>query len=138
LCDYEIRRSSATLPHVNPFRSILALLMAVLVIWPACCCMGATFEQDTRSSCCSAAEQGAPGERESRENPHQCDCLTKEPREAVKTSEPPAQTPAMPAVDDWASPATAVSRQLAVALPRWTGGCDPPRLILARYSRWLI
>ena len=115
--------------------------MAILVIWPACCCLGGTVEQDTGFSCCSAAEEGTPGERDSSEDPsHHCACLTKEPREPVKPGELPAQVPAlpMPHERDASFAEASISPRLAAVILQWNGGFDPPRLILARYSRWLI
>lgn len=120
---------------MNPFRSIIATLLALLIASPLCCCSASAAGKDAPPSCC---EMRVDGSGESEKEPHACACSSKQPRDEVKNFELPHDIAVLlePVVTDLAhlSPPAAVS--LPVAATPHTG-CDPPRLLLARYSRWL-
>ncbi len=135
----EISVSACKLLPVNPFRSILATLMSFLVIWPVCCCTALAEQEQAQRSCCSSAAEVAPGGQDHPdEMPHLCACQDPEPREMAKKIEPPvhAAAPFVPATREFRAANPPVPLQLTEARPMRT--CDPPRLLLARYSRWLI
>lgn len=72
-------------------------------------------------------------------SPCDCACKAKEPRDEVKNPTLPAAVvlPFVPVVQDlsWLVPPTPVDLPVQAGTPHT--GCDPPRLLLARYSRWL-
>ncbi|WP_193212628.1 hypothetical protein [Luteolibacter marinus] len=123
---------------MHPFRSILATLLALLIASPLCCCSAHAAEKESRPSCCEASVE-RDGKGSPDQQPHACACRTKEPRDEVKNFELPHDIAVLlePAVTDVARlvPPVPVRRPMA-STPHT--GCDPPRLLLARYSRWLI
>lgn len=91
-------------------------------------------EASAPRTCC--VEKKDSGEQD--KTPCACACKAKEPREKAKDLELPsiAVLPLMPVGGDlsWLTP-PAMGRLPMAAMPHT--GCDPPRLLLARYSRWL-
>lgn len=126
--------------HVNLFRSILAPLMALLVIWPVCCCAVPVEASQAQALCCPFADDASRGDQDPLDRaPHTCACKIQEPRELAKQVDPPSQlaTPPAPAPRECGIPIASAPLRLAVSSTQHTG-CDPPRLLLARYARWLV
>jgi hypothetical protein len=121
---------------LNPFRSIIATLLAFLIASPLCCCSAKAETRSPAKSCC--VEKAGGPEKKEKQKDCPCTCKVKEPREKAKDLDLPstAAIPLLPEVQDltWL-PAPAVEYVLACRTPHT--GCDPPRLLLARYSRWL-
>jgi len=117
---------------LNLFHSIIAVLLALVLASPLCCCASGVREA-AETPCCASSQQ--PDDRPS----HDCVCESAEPRDAAKILDLPANSgiPLIPANDSLTllEPAGLIvpAKQLA---PRT--GCDPPRLALVRLSRWLI
>jgi hypothetical protein len=119
---------------LNPLRSIIATLLAFLIASPLCCCT-AKAEVQAPKSCC--VEKGSKPVKKDKE-PCACACKVKEPREKAKDLELPCNVavPFVPVVQDLSWLAAPVVVHVPMAGTPHTG-CDPPRLLLARYSRWL-
>lgn len=121
---------------MNPFRSILATLLALLIASPLCCCTAKAADAPARPSCC---ELKVDSKGNSESEPHACACNAKQPRDEAKNFEVPHDIAVLlePVVVDLAYLSPPVIERSPMALTPHTG-CDPPRLLLARYSRWLI
>ncbi|MGB6222147.1 hypothetical protein [Haloferula sp.] len=122
------------LPQLTPFRSITALLLAFLVAVPLCCCSLEAADAPARQACCAGGENQGD-----EKGPQACACKSKEPRDEAKIFEFRLdQVAAMvPTVQDLGY----LSQPLLQSEPMAGmshSGCDPPRLRLAWYSRWLI
>ena len=120
---------------VSPFRSITALLLAFLVAAPLCCCTLEAADAPARQACCAGGEEKGDDDK----MPHACACKSKEPRGDAKNFEVPFDqvTPFVPVVQDLGYLSQPFVRSEPMAGMPHTG-CDPPRLRLAWYSRWLI
>ncbi len=132
---WEFLPSVLVSPQLNPFRSITALLMAFLVVVPLCCCTLNAADTPVKHSCCSPSENNESKEK----GPCECACKSKEPRDEVKNFELPLDqvTPFVPVVQDLGYLSRPFVRSEPMAGTPHTG-CDPPRLRLAIYSRWLL
>ena len=120
---------------MNPFRSIVATLLAFLIASPLCCCPAKAEGPPTPAKSCCVAKTG---EKKEKQKDCPCSWKAKEPREKAKDLELPcsAAMPLLPVAQDLAwLPAPVVDYVAVCATPHT--GCDPPRLLLARYSRWL-
>ena len=84
-------------------------------------------------------QSGGNSESEEEKGPQVCSCKTKEPRDEVKATGLPANLAVLfvPFVEDLPFLCPAAPKELS---SEWIPhvGCDPPRLLLAKYSRWLI
>jgi hypothetical protein len=120
---------------LNPFRSITALLLAFLVAVPLCCCSLEAADAPARHACCAGGDKNGDDDKA----PHACACRSKEPRDEAKNIELPAHqvAPFVPVVQDLGYLNQPFVRSEPMAGTPHTG-CDPPRLRLAIYSRWLI
>ena len=123
---------------MNPFSVILSVLLAFVIASPLCCCAAEVCGPETERSCCEKNSSGGSDEGDGG-GPHVCSCKTKEPRDEAKTCGLPTKTeaPFIPVVEDLSF----LFRAIEVILPPTSvqaAGCDPPRLLMARYSRWLI
>jgi len=123
---------------VNSFRTLLATLLAILIASPPCCCFGQAADGPARRSCCEARANSG-GKEEPGKAPHACACKAKEPRDQVKNLELPPHMALLlePVLLDLGCLSPPAAVPLAMAFMPHTG-CDPPRLLLARYSRWLV
>lgn len=121
---------------VNPFRTLLATVLAILIASPLCCCAVET-SANSAPSCCAATERGdgIPDPA-----PHVCACHhAKDPRDLAQNFELPGASPVpLPRensdLSHLAPPEPVVVRQA----PAPRSGCDPPRNRFARLSRWLL
>lgn len=108
--------------------------MAMLIASPLCCC--ATLLVDATSlSCCTVNAADGSGQPDHHEA---CACKTKEPRDAAKFSKI-SENPPVPLEAPTELPIVAPRPigTISLVFPPHTG-CDPPRALLALYSRWLI
>ncbi|MCP5532381.1 MAG: hypothetical protein H7A49_01830 [Akkermansiaceae bacterium] len=121
---------------MNVFRSIAAVLLALVVASPLCCCAGESVSSTQRHSCCSRTDP--PDSKRKNDDGHACLCKSKEPRDSAKhltlpTAPPVADLPSPQGVDIHVLPLAgdapvAVRNQLRA----------PPGSLLVWYSRWLI
>jgi len=120
---------------LNSFRSITALLLAFLVAVPLCCCSLKAADSPAQQTCCSQSKKNDGNEKV----PCECACKSKEPRDEVRNFELPLDqvTPFVPVVQDLGYLSRPFVRREPMAGTPHTG-CDPPRLRLAIYSRWLL
>lgn len=120
---------------MNPLRSITALLLAILVAVPLCCCSLGAADAPAHQTCCSSGDKG----EDDNKVPQACACKSKEPRDEAKNFELPLNqvTAFVPVVQDLGYLNQPFVRSEPMAGTPHTG-CDPPRLRLAIYSRWLI
>ncbi|MEK7952844.1 hypothetical protein WKV53_20185 [Luteolibacter sp. Y139] len=112
--------------------------MALLIAVPWCCCSAEAKEAPGARPCCvEKAHSQDSGKQE--KSPCPCACKAKEPSDEVKNPTLPvaAVLPFVPVVPDlsWLVPPSPVDLPVLAGSP-YTGS-DPPRLLLARYSRWL-
>lgn len=124
---------------LNAFRSILALVLAILVASPLCCCAsGCGDGAPERAACCQALPDQDDGQAPDKE-PHVCACKVKNPRDEAKAETLPVDPglTLLPLVQDLSYLCPSFVARLPVANTPYNG-CDPPRLLLARYARWLI
>lgn len=119
---------------LNPLRSIIAVLLAIVVAAPLCCCTLQAADAPARQACCAGGENSGD-----EKGPHACACKAKEPRDEVKSFDLPAHLAValVPTVQDLGYLARPEKLHQPMAGTPHTG-CDPPRLRLAIYSRWLI
>jgi len=122
---------------LNPFRSIVAALLAFLIASPMCCCLAKAEATPAPAKSCCVEKAGGSEKKEKQKN---CPCSfkMKEPREKAKDLDLPgiAVELSLPPVQDLAWLVVPVTEYVPVCNTPHTG-CDPPRLLLARYSRWL-
>ena len=121
---------------MNVFRSIAAVLLALVVASPLCCCAGESVSSAQSHSCCSRAN-GQDSKRKN-DDGHACLCKSKEPRDNAKhltlpTAPPVADLPPTQGVD---IPAVAPAGDAPVTARNQLRA--PPGSLLAWYSRWLI
>ncbi len=107
--------------------------MALLVVWPACCCAQRAMIESVPASCCSAMGDEDPDDGQ----PGACACSAKAPRDLAKDLELPG-TPAAPTADDTVRFDTILPPVAATRPPPPVPGTAPPRALLARYGRWQI
>jgi hypothetical protein len=113
--------------------------MAFLIASPLCCCAKAALDTPENSQCCATKLTGHSESRDrGDEQPQACACKSQEPRDAAKfaKAQPDPALPQIPTTENF----NFVPRQIessSLIFPPHTG-CDPPRALLARYSRWLI
>lgn len=123
---------------MNPFRILLASLLALLIASPLCCCSAQAADAAAPRTCCAGKVENQ-GKDQPDEAPPDCGCKVKEPREEAKKFELPSMValPFVPVLQELSClTSPEIVRLPLAATPRT--GCDPPRRLLARYSRWLI
>jgi hypothetical protein len=119
---------------MNLLRSFLAILFAIVIVNPACCCTGQPTPKEAVHGCCGGKkEKYAPV-------PHDCACRAKEPR---LIEDPPALPgftvielpPLYPAAETRALPLPVATSIPALDIHLDTG---PPRQRLMLLQRLLI
>jgi hypothetical protein len=119
---------------MNLLRSLLAVLFAIAIANPACCCTLRSHDEPAKvSHCCG-------GPKEEKHSPDACACVAKSPQ---KAEEPPA-LPVFKAIEL----PTVLPPAVMVALPPipvrelprpdFFHGTGPPRLRLVMFQRFLI
>lgn len=118
-------------------RNITAVLLALFVASPLCCCAAFAKQAEPIRSCCSSS---APNGSDDGEHPTACNCASKQAKDTAKAIITPSDlvTPAAPPSTDTLLPVSghAVETETARAIPQ--DSYDPPGTLLLRYSRWLI
>ena len=120
---------------MNLLRSLLALLFAIAIANPACCCtVKAANEPVKTSHCCGGTKQ------EKKEHPDHCLCAAKNPKLQEDPPVLPVFTavelpPVLPSLEELLVPEVPVRRVAAADFHQDTG---PPLRRLALLQRFLI
>ncbi|QTN33867.1 hypothetical protein HZ994_16625 [Akkermansiaceae bacterium] len=119
------------------FRKIIAVLLALAIASPLCCCAMMTAKTANTPSCCSKMKPDGEGTPD--RNHTACHCLAKQPKDTTKEIITPTDlaVTVLPPVFEIRVPA--ILQEVKTA-PRTTPErcCVPPGHFLAMYSRWLI
>ncbi|MCB1130546.1 MAG: hypothetical protein KDN05_05410 [Verrucomicrobiae bacterium] len=121
---------------MNRFRSIAAVLLALVVASPLCCCAGESVCSAKRHSCCSRTER--PDSQRRDDDGHACLCKSKEPRDSLKQLALSAAPQVADMPDSQGVDIPVVLRSGDTRAPACTQLRAPPGCLLAWYSRWLI
>lgn len=116
-------------------RNIIAVMLALVIASPICCCTMTANHSEKAPSCCGTAG----GKKSPDKNHSACLCVAKQPKELSKaiiipTDHAVALEP--PFFEIRIADLSPEVEALPVAQPR--DFSDPPGLFLAMYSRWLI
>jgi hypothetical protein len=118
-------------------RNIMAVLLALFVASPLCCCAAFSKQAGPAPSCCGSS---APNGSDNGEHPAACHCASKQAMDTAKAIITPVglATLAAPPSTDTMLPVSlhAVETETARAITQDI--YDPPGALLLRYSRWLI
>ena len=123
---------------MESLRVILAPVLAILIANPLCCCAAAEDPSKSVASCCGHTQGDSHAPADSPDD-HACACSTHAPGETMETA---VHSDPLPAVDfvkiqPESLLARAPSRTLQANNQSRFPGCDPPRALLSRISRWL-
>ncbi len=119
---------------MNLLRSFLAILFAIVIVNPACCCTAQATPKEAVHSCCGGKkEKKSPA-------PHECACRAKDPR----LSEDPPALPSFTAIE--LPPLYPAAEMLALPMPEERDRATPdfhldtgpPRMRLMLFQRLLL
>ena len=117
-------------------RSIIAVIMALTLVRPACCCSANVEHSQKASSCCHG--KTAPGDKE--DGPKKiCACKAHDPKDKAEVLLIPGGTVrdiAPPVYEFSLAPSTYFTPVITAIIPYIID--DPLEDILVRHSRWLI
>jgi len=122
---------------MNLLRSILAVLFAIVIANPACCCsVGRSSEPAKVSHCCG----GSKKKDEKHSHKEACVCATKSPKQVENTPVVPGVTvvelpPVLPSGMEIVLPPVPVCE---LPQPDFYHDTGPPRLRLVMLQRFLI